>query len=212
MPRSPVLAVLLLVGIAGAACGSDGDSSPESQVLSANNCPEERCVDVGAALDEIGWAFLEPSELPAGFDLYSRIVQRDPPAPGMQPGESSYTVLQEFRFQGSQNVPGIVIVQSRPLGDSPAIRPQSEDCGQLQESAIGPMYYSEGLVRLLAVPEENLWLVCMDETAGHGATHSVILVTEGVLIEIIAFPEAGVSRDDILELVDSLLPASATPD
>jgi hypothetical protein len=74
------------------------------------------------------------------------------------------------------------------------------------------MYYSEGLVRLLAVPEENLWLVCMDETAGHGATHSVILVTEGVLIEIIAFPEAGVSRDDVLELVNSLVPASATPD
>jgi hypothetical protein len=122
-------------------------------------------------------------------------------------------VFEEFRFQGSSNVPGILLIQSWPFPDRQVrIQTQDESCGTLEPTALGPVYYAAGLVRILPVPEQNLWLVCLDESAGHEHTHFVVAAANGGLIEIIAFPESGVSKEEVVSLVSSLLPVSVSAD
>jgi hypothetical protein len=195
------------------ACGSDSANQAESEVLAAYSCPEQRCVDVEVALDTLGHSFLEPATLPQGFGLHSRTLSQDAPAPGVPAGSPAYSVYEEFRFQGSLNLPGILVIQSWPFAEGEVrIQPQDESCGGLESSAVGPIYYAAGLVRVLPVPEQALWLVCLDETAGHEQTHYVVTAANGGLIEIVAFPESGVTKDEVIALVDSLLPVAATAD
>ena len=195
------------------ACSSAEDSPlPQRQILAVSTCPESRCVSVREAVNELEWAFFEPEALPANFELYSRVLEQDPPTPGATPSEPSFTVLHQFRFQGSENIPGILMVQSRPRGEFASLQPQSEDCGGMVNTGVGPVYYTEGLIRLLPAPDASLWLVCRDDTSGQEQTHSIVLVKDGILLELVAFADSGISKDEFLALVESLALVSGESD
>jgi hypothetical protein len=198
--------------MAAVACGTDEEGST-APAVAGGSCPAERCIAVQTVLDTLGRPFLEPTSLPDDYELYSRSLAADGTAPGTDPAKATYTLFSQYRFRSSPNVPAIIVSQSWPFtGNSAEIKPQDSTCGELEASAIGPIYYVEGLVRVLPVPEENLWLVCKDETEGHDETHYIVAATNGGLIEIIAFPEAGVTKEDMMLFVNSLEAVSGTND
>lgn len=198
-----VLGAVLLTS----ACGGDGGQT--SQVLSVDSCPATRCVGVQDALALTGWIFLEPTKVPPNFELYSRVVEHDPAPPAAGSGTGSYSVYDEYRFRDSPNVPGIILNESRPLSKADVtIQPQSPDCGPLTSSPAGSFYYAAGMIRVLPSPEGDVFLVCVNSEAGHSDTHSAVMALHGVLIEALAFPESGVTRDEFIQFIESLKPVS----
>lgn len=201
------LAGFMALAAAFLLAGCENASDQDTEVQAATSCPDSRCVSTSAAVDAIGWTFLEPSILPSDFELYSRTVERDPPQPGA-PQEGRFTVFLDFRFRGSPNVPGVIVTQTRPLdGAEISVRPRLPECGELSQSSAGAYYYVKGLISVLTGPQADLFLVCRDEASPHAETHSVVMARDGILIEVLAFPEAGVDREELLLLLESLRPA-----
>ena len=190
------------------ACSSNDDQPPQSQILAASTCPEVRCTGIEAALDRLGWAFLEPRIVPTGFELHSRTVVPDSAGPGYTLQTSGHSIEHTYRFHGSLDLAPIAMVQYPARASGLELQAQFESCGEVIEFAGGEYFYTQGILRVLPTPDESLFVVCRDESSTVQYTHSVVVVSDDVFVEILAFPESGVTREGILAFVESLVPVA----
>ncbi|HLF79742.1 MAG TPA: hypothetical protein VJB57_19850 [Dehalococcoidia bacterium] len=165
----------------------------------------------------LGFRPLEPNVVPDGYALYSRsIPKREIPAdvlsrlsPAEAKAESQPAeIALEYRRNGSDFVPGILITETI---DREGVGPvhlilAGPACGE--EVTIGGQsaIYGLGNGSLYAGDNAREWLGCVE--TGPAKNIHVLLLTRGdVLIEIHAFPESGLTKDDVLRMAASLTEA-----
>jgi len=216
----PALAVLLL-----SACGQEA-TRPDAEVLAIQDCPAPRCISRQEAASELGFAIWEPVDLPAGFTIYARTIrtprigQSPPGTDPLQspPGEAppTLTTLQlpktlylEYRFHDSPNVAGIVVAESAHAGRGTKVKLRVRDqaCGELVNGRQGELVYVNGSAITEPGASDDEWWICKVPEEPPRNSHTVVLTRGQVLIEVVAFPEAGVSKEDILRLAQSFVEA-----
>jgi hypothetical protein len=221
--RSAPLTALLAVGLL-LACAQEANV-PVAEVRAARDCPEPRCISREQATRELGFAPWEPTELPEGFEIFGRAVRsprigESPPGtepqlslPGQAPptlttAQQPRTLYLEYRFNESLNVAGIVVTESVHTSPGTDIRLQVRDqaCGEVINAGQERLVYVHGF----AVAEPGAggeWWICKVPEEPPRNSHTVMLTRGEVLIEVVAFPEAGVSKEDILRLAQSFVEA-----
>ena len=198
------------------ACGG-GDESNGSPPASERQCPAERCIDIDEANAVLGFEVLEPSYIPDDFALDRRelIENLAPGAP--VPGSTGpvevlgppTSILSDFRFRGSMALPGIILIQTSLGGME--FRLAGPDCAETLSTDAGPLYYVHGMSVFDQSADGTEQSLCRDTTAPPRDIHNIIAVRGNTLIEVIAFPEVGISKDEIIELAKSLRPAESDP-
>ena len=215
--RTPCYLALALVLVLSMGACDGGQASTGSPPASNRQCPAERCIDIDEANATLGFEVLEPSFIPDDFVLDRRELVENvapgAPVPGgtgaVQPLGSPSTILTDFRFRGSPNLPGITLVQSSLAGLR--FRLEGPACAETVSTDSGPLFYIHGNY-LLGVSEDGTeQVLCKDTLMPPREVHNVIAVRGSTLVEIFAFPEVGISKDEIIELAKSLLPAVSDP-
>jgi hypothetical protein len=206
------LTLALVLVLAIGAC-DNGQASTASPPASNRQCPAERCIDIDEANATLGFEVLEPSFIPDDFVLDRRELVENlapgAPIPGgtgaVQPLDTPSAILTDFRFRGSPNLPGITLLQSSLAGLS--FRLEGPDCAETVSTDSGPLFYVHGNYLLGVSEDATEQVLCKDTLMPPRDVHNVIAVRGDTLVEIFAFPEVGISKDEIIALAKSLVPA-----
>ena len=223
---APALLAVLAVSLLLASCAQKQGAAPVAEVLAAWDCPEPRCISRSQAAQELGFAIWEPLELPAGFAIYERQLRtprigQSPPGtetsqvslgeapPVLETSRVSAVLLLDYRFKESLNVAGIVITEAAHAspGTKLHLSVPGESCGEVLKGKQGVIVYINGLAEAQPAASEGEWSVCRVPESPPRNAHTVMLTRGHVLIEVLAFPEAGVSREEILRLAESFVEA-----
>jgi hypothetical protein len=221
-PRAQQIAVVLLLSImtVTVACGSSSSthgSTGISQVLASAACPPELCVPLDAAKSQLGFQVLQPTQLPDGFSLHARTLLRESAPPGPQasgppapdPSGRPTGVLLDYRYKDSPNVPGITISEIQIGRNDPSGAPplhlelSGPNCGESVTLDHATVFYVHGVagVQMLGGGTLN---VCKTEDRD---AHYAAITVGNVLVEVLAFSETNVSKDDVMRIAGSLQPA-----
>jgi hypothetical protein len=220
--RGPILyALFLQVSLSVAAmvlaCGSSGGKASHTrvaEVLSGRDCSSEQCVSLTEASAQVGFPILIPEQLPSGFSLFSRGIMPFTSAPTFAVGASAPAVnvapqyaslALDYRFQGSPNVPGILITERLlprvdGLPDDRRRLTAEPGCAESINSKAGAAFYVQGVGSTQEDDAGQLHVCKTDERSAHYAA----LLDGDVLIEVLAFPESNVSKQDFVDLLKSL--------
>ncbi len=192
----------------------------------AKDCPEPRCISRAKAAEELGFAVWEPLDLPEGFAIYERTVRTprngqsapdaDPsrftpgePPPTLTNSRPPLVLLLNYRFNESPNVAGIMVAEAAhaSAGTELHLQVPEQACGEVLKGKRGVLVYVNGSAEAQPGASEGEWSVCKVPENPPRDAHTVMLTRGNVLIEVVAFPEAGVSKEEILRLADSLMEA-----
>jgi hypothetical protein len=193
------------------ACGQ-ASTDRQTDVGSALSCPPERCVSLEEAGAVLDFEVLEPAFLPDEFSLDRRgfVENLAPgaPAPG-SPGTSTpvgppSSILTEFRFKGSPALPGISLIQTALGGLS--YKPGGPYCAEIIAYEGGPLLYINGSYSFEDSMDGADQLICKSDLVSPRDVHNVIIVRNDSIVELIAFPEVHISKDEIIEMAKSLRP------
>jgi hypothetical protein len=207
------------VAFALVACGgsSAGSETTVEQVLAATDCSEPECVAVEEAERALGFAVLEPRVLPDGFRLVGRVLHtaedgRVPPgaaSSGPSGTGGQPRLVMTYRFQASVNVPAIVLTESRPAppGSVVQLLPAHGGCGEVTAEDGRQTFYANGFASAEPGAVEGQLMVCPVEESPARDAHTVLVLMGEVLVEIRAFLESGVTKEEILDLAGSLAEA-----
>ena len=194
----------------------DGGQEPAGSPPASNRqCPAERCIDIDEANAVLGFEVLEPSYIPDDFVLDRRELVENvapgAPVPGgtgvAQPLGSPSAILTDFRFRGSPALPGITLLQSSLANRT--FRLTTPDCAETISTDSGPLFYINGGYILDVSEDGTEQFLCRDTSMPPRDVHNVVAVRGDMLVEVIAFPEVQISKDEIIELVKSLGPAES---
>ena len=219
-----VIVALAVMLLACAACdGLEGRSSDRGetsveQVLAATDCAEPSCISAATASEVLGFAVFEPLVLPEGFSLASRALHpangADAPPGAARASDASLKPEQPrlvitYRFDASVNVPAIVLTESRPAsqGTDVELLAAREGCAEVVEDRDRRVFYVNGFASKEPGAVEGRILVCSVEEAPARDAHTVLVAIGDVLVEMLAFPESGVSKEEMLALANSLAEA-----
>jgi hypothetical protein len=207
------------------ACGHDGPQAPTSEVRATQDCPPPRCISHAQAEEQLGFPVWEPSELPQGYALYSRTVSapgmRDlprggdigsftpGPAPTLTTGRRALTLQLDYRFHQSLYVPGIVVSESAlgPPGTTLTLVVPDITCGESIEKGALRLIYVYGAADVEPTSREGEFNVCRVPETPERNLHTVLLVRGQILIEVLAFGEGGVSKEEVITLAGSFAEA-----
>ena len=189
-----------------------------AQVLSALDCPPPDCVHLDEAREMLGFAPFEPQVLPEEFKLVARTLQpsEGPERPGDEEARRDRPVSRvvaylqtAYRFRSSVNPPGMIVLQSRqaPPNGAISLTLQGDGCGEVTSDSQGQVFYTEGFAALQPSGEYGAFLLCKIDEVPARRSHTVLVSRGSVLIQILAFPESGVTKDEILAAADSLTQA-----
>lgn len=193
--------------------GSDPVSEQSNQT--SLGCPPERCIAIEQANSELGFNILVPEFVPEDFSLERRELLENTAPGAAPPGDtgsgdvlsSPSSVLMEFRFRGSPAIPGITLLEtSLEPGDLGALSVRNTDCAEEINSDSGQIFYINGTYTLMVSADESSYMLCRNEGQS-GDFHSVVAIRGNVLIEVVAFPEVRITKEEIIEFVKSLRPA-----
>ncbi len=216
--RIPTLALILILPLLCACGPSDaGQAEGTPEVQKASDCPASDCIPASDANAQLGFTILEPSYVPPNFALYDRTLLRDsPPTPLTlnsegQPEEGNgraYSVVLQYRFKRSPNVPFLIVTEEGAhaggpeLSSNAKIQLTSADCAETIAIGKSTLYYVHGLAGLTSDGDGTYELCKSDDRD----MHYVAMIKNEVVIEIIGFPESGVTKDDIIKIASTLHP------
>ena len=114
----------------------------------------------------------------------------------------------DFRFRGSPAIPGLSLIQTSlgPTGRSTSLS-LAPGCAERVDYPGGEMYYINGSYTLDLTEDESTVIVCGDRDGTRLEVHSVVAKRGNVLIEVFAFPEVRITKEEIIDFVKSLQPA-----
>jgi hypothetical protein len=215
------LFVFVLLIIVTSACRSSGEEAQTAEVAAAMPCPLARCVALGEAQSLLGFQPIEPSFLPDGWSLYSRRVESTELPPMVReiearsrgipisdvPLKSAPVLALEYRFQDSNFVPAITIAEHRTEEQVTSLSPETPGCATAVSLSTGTALYGMGAGRMQRGQTPGAWVGCAQQTPNDRQAHVVMLTRGNILVQIRAFPEAKITREDILKIAASLRPA-----
>lgn len=202
--------VALLLGTAS--CGNTGTVLPvptahTQEVLAAASCIGPRCVSPAEALELLGYLPIEPTALPSRFALYERYVESLEWTEGRDSISDApmANLVLEYRYQGSPHIPALTVIETRNPAGPLTIVLAEESCGEILDTPEGRVLYGIGAGEVFVDDNERDYHVC--PTGGPPArdAHAAYLAKNDIFIEIKGFPEARLTRDDMLNLARSLL-------
>lgn len=158
--------------------------------------------------------------IPEGFVLDSRTLLpgdgsdlppgaiKDPKS-GPEVGSGHPRLITTYRFQNSVNVPGIVLTEYRPgaEGTEVDLSPAQDGCGEELAQPDGEMFYANGFVSKEPGPVEGQLNVCLVAESPARDVHTVLVARGDILVEVLVFPESGLTRDEVLGVASSLTEA-----
>jgi hypothetical protein len=119
--------------------------------------------------------------------------------PDLQPSE----VVLEYRFIGSARVPALLIIETgTDLTVDP--EPAGQGCDKHLKLDFGRVVYGKGAGTTEMSEETRTWLVCATAPGADLYVFSAFLSHGTLMIQIRAFPEAGISEEDFLRAIKSL--------
>lgn len=224
------LAIVLSLAVVLAGCSAlrntgDGPGTPPllsgvAEAVPAALCQAPGCLAPEEVETQLGFRPLEPSELNEGLILWDRMVpvselplsvreriavDRDVPLDSVPTQEPSNVAVLSYRFRGSDHVPAIWIYQElAEVGDAavPTLVLSGPSCGDEKMVAGIRLVYVNGIVERQAPDAQNRMLVCRDGTNPRDL-HSVMFIKDGIFVELQGFPEAGITKDDMLRMAAS---------
>jgi len=221
-------AIALVFALAALACGEEpvdtsvNGASPVSEVRSSAACAPPLCQPIDEIEGLVGFRPLEPSELPAGFALYSRQVPartfpsgpreglagNQPPEAGTPEAAQPVAVTIEYRLHGSPHIHALIITETvlPPSLNDPTLKLAGDGCGERVVVRGAAAIYGRGSGMLSRGSSLNEWLACAQKGPTDRDVHVLFLIRGNLLIQIKAFPEAGITREQILEVAASLSP------
>ncbi len=217
--RWPLLVIALLFLLA-ISCGPAKDDSRVSEVAAATPCSPERCMPPAEVQASVGFRPLEPSFLPDGWQLYSRTAESmELPLParemearirGVPVSEvrrmSQPTLVLDYRFQNSNFVPAIILREDLAEQPVTSLTPETPDCAEVISIRDIRALYGLGSGSLRPGPTPGTWQGCA-EIGNDRNAHVVMLARGRIVVQIRAFPEANLTKEDVLKIAASLRPA-----
>ncbi len=216
--RIPVLALTLILAVL-CACGSShvGESEGTPELQKASDCPAQDCIPAAEASAQLGFTILEPSYVPPNFALYDRTLLRDMPpvtvsiVPNAQSGDGTgraHSVVLQYRFKGSPNVPFLTVTEEGAHAGGPelstgaVIQLTRPDCAETITVGKSTIYYVHGLAAL-TTDGAGTYDLCKSEDRD---MHYAAMILDKVVVEIMGFTESGISKDDVIKIASSLHP------
>jgi hypothetical protein len=107
----------------------------------------------------------------------------------------------QYRFKQSDYVHAITITEEAAQASIRTIRPESSGCGETMTLSSAPGFYGRGAANLKLDAAAGAWLACVRPGAD---VHVVLILRDAVLIQLRAFPEAGLGKDEVLKIAASM--------
>ena len=187
----------------------------------ASACLAADCVTPTQVKADVGFEPFEPQELPDGFGLFARTVPRlqlsqkvrevlarergvnVEDVPAEYPPDS---VLLDYRFRGSPNVIAVSVFETRvgPAGSEVVLLLAAADCGEKLLAGSWHVIYGRGTGTPVPSDSPEAWLVCPRQHPADRDLHVAFVSRGNVIVEIRAFPEANVTKEDVLRMAASL--------
>jgi hypothetical protein len=164
--------------------------------------------------------------LPDGYQIYERAVlsprigqsppgtdpsQSSPgePAPTRPSGALPKSLSLVYRFNQSLNVPPLLVNETALAepGARISLSLRGPSCGEVIGEDAGGTIYINGLAEIEMGESETDWLVCKVDEVPARDSHTVFLTRGHVLIEVVAFADAGVSGEEVIRLAGSFVEA-----
>ncbi len=213
-----LLVVFALLGCLGCAKQTQ---THVAEVAGAAPCGAPQCVAIAQAEDSLTFRSIEPSFLPFGFHLsVRRVVTRPLPMPLREtlaaqrnvpltqvPESVPAGLALEYRFANSDFVPAITVYEEK--ADTPAVSFELErpGCAEKIPMANGTVIYGLGKGTLNRGPTPGVWMVCAQVDPDEVKSHVAFFASGDVIVQVRAFPEANISREDFLKMAASFRPA-----
>ena len=214
----PATLIASALCMAAAACGSGGDAATagqSSEVKAAISCAGPRCIPPIDVQRELGFLPVEPEALPEDFGLYERyildldlsqegrkeVAEQEDEAEALTPS----TVILDYRYLGTSPIPALTLFETKARGGKAHVFMSEDACGEKVLLPEGSVYYARGVGNLVVDDNGHDFYVCPADGPPGLDIHTAYLAKGEILIEIKAFPEARVTRDDILKIAASLL-------
>ena len=190
------------------------ESRPPGECLSPS-CKTRQEVNV-----LLGFELLEPTEAKEGLVLWERTVPVNElplpvreeiaassgvPLSSVPTTDQSNVAVLSYRFRGSEHIPAVWIYEERAVieGVPPRLRLREPSCGSELRVGSRSVLFMAGGVERMPPDEGNTWSVCQDGGAQGLDMHSIVFAEGSLIIEMQGFPEAGISKDDLLGMAAS---------
>jgi len=118
---------------------------------------------------------------------------------------SPTTLVLDYRYLGSSPIPALTLLETRALTGPVGLFLGDDSCGEVIQLPEGAVFYGKGAGTLVVDDNSHDYYVCPADGPPGLDIHTAYLAKGELFIEIKAFPEARVTRDDILKLAASLL-------
>jgi hypothetical protein len=207
---------------AGTAPSPPSGEQRQSEVLAAIACASRACLGPSEVAAQAGFQHFEPTRLPGGYALYSRSLltpriteeaKATLASQGENPGASASVTSQpavvalEYRLRESLYLPAMTILENRVQERSSiTLRLAAPGCGELVAMPSGNAVYGLGALSFSPGDSASTWSVCVNLPPAGPAVHQVVLAAGPVMIQLAAFPESGLTRDQVLDVARSLQP------
>lgn len=114
------------------------------------------------------------------------------------------SLLLSYRFLDSINVPPILVTErsAAKVGEVIEFHLPSGQCGEILEHEGVTIFYANGLVDVQMYGDSG-YEVCLLEEDPARAVHTLFIAHKNILIGVTAFPQAGISKEQILRMAAS---------
>lgn len=195
--------MLLAVSAVASACISTFADEKPPEVESA--CSSEPCQSFDTLEELTGFRPAEPAYLPDRFVLFRRQTSTDIDVEESKAVRPSSVAI-EYRLLGSPFVPALTVVEL-VVRDATRVELALEGrgCGETRVKNGRTLYYGEGIGGPYSADDDlSRWTVCIAPGPGDFASYAAYFVAKNVIVEVKAFPESGVTLEDVLRVSESI--------
>jgi hypothetical protein len=170
---------------------------------------------IDEARDATGFNPFLPLDMPERFGLYSIQAINNAPPPNQSDSQQLTSLALDYRLLQSLHVPGVLIIETAiPLEESVEVLAESPGCGEELTVGGSPALIAKGGGSLTRGDDPSVWRACGDTFADpieeEIAPYWLVTVRGNVIIEIKAYPETMVTREQLIAIAESMVPVNAS--
>ncbi len=111
----------------------------------------------------------------------------------------------DYRLISSSHIPALTVIETIvPPVENVTLVLESPGCGEEIPSDGRKIFYGLGDGSAYSGDDLGTWYVCASNGPGGRAAHAAFFAHENIIVEIKAFPESGISKDDIIRIASSI--------
>jgi hypothetical protein len=197
--RVVVLGVVVALVCLSSACAPI--FAREDQEVQEASCQSEPCQSLDELEQILGARPAQPGFVPDRFRLFTQEASGAESDLAVRPT----TVSMEYRLLGSPNVPALTVVELvvRNVATVSLDFPASS-CGTKTSKDGMTFFYGTGKGGAYSTGDLSQWRVCIGNGPGAIAAYAVYFADKNVIVEVKAFPESGISEEEMLKIAQSI--------